>query len=67
MDLACFACQIACSAHNYHVHYNVFVPPPFANPGSTPESGLQCQVLLLLYIATYVLPKCGIYVLLIIK
>ena len=27
LDLACFTCQIVCSAHNYHVHYNVCVPP----------------------------------------
>ena len=36
LDLACFACQIVCSAHNYHAHYNVFAPPPFVNPGSAP-------------------------------
>ena len=40
-DLACFACQIVCSLHNYHVQYNVFVPPPFVNPGSAPGSSLQ--------------------------
>ena len=38
LDLACFVCQIVCSAYNYHVHYNVFVRPPFVNPGSAPDS-----------------------------
>ena len=44
LDLACFACQIVCSSHNYHVHYNIFVPPPFMNPGSAPVSICLCEI-----------------------
>ena len=32
-----------CSSHNYHVHYNVFVHPPFVNPRSTPDTDINAS------------------------